>query len=204
MDIAELLAMAKRPEDQIPLCLRGDLVVQFRRLEIALQDAPREAPSLGELSPAAIIANHMQDLRAQMQAAEAPFHLRALAGREWSDFRATQPDLKGDDPEADSAAWFSWVCQLVSRTVIDPVMTPEQVAELCDAMSGEQWIELSDGCWRLNAGKVSIPFSVAASVLTESGEPKSTQPAPLESPSPAGSEPNPDASPSTPTATTAG
>jgi hypothetical protein len=115
----------------------------------------------------------MQALEAEMTAATKTFRLEAMPAKKWSDFHATQPERAdgedGEDDETWSARWFAWICQLVARSVVEPVvMTAEQVAELCDVLSGGQWDELSETAWRLNSRGVTVPFSVAASALIPS------------------------------------
>lgn len=168
----EIIAEAKRPGDSVSLCLRGDLTAPYRDLERQLQTASRTAPSLSQRSEAAVIAEQMRDLEARMAAAARLFSLEAMPAKKWSDFRATQPEKKKDEEGAEfQARWFDWTCQLVARSVVAPVvMTPEQVAELCDVLSGGQWDELSNKAWNLNSGEVAVPFSVAASALIPRSE----------------------------------
>ncbi|GIG63606.1 hypothetical protein Lfu02_79780 [Longispora fulva] len=165
-EFADILAVAQRPATSVPLCLRGDLVAEFRALERDLEQADRRAPSLAEASPAAVIAARMNALREQMLAATVAFRLEAMPPAAWSDFLATQPAKSKDiDEDAFKAAWYAWVCQLVAHTCTDPVMTAEQVDQLVPRLSGEQWARLSDTAWSINASEVNVPFSVAASVL---------------------------------------
>lgn len=170
---ADILAQARRPEDTVELCLRGDLVAQFHALERELVDAPRVAASLADRSPAAVLAERITALREQMDAAKVTFHLRALPPREWSDYDATRPN-KADDETDDAfrARFFGWTAGLVSRCLVDPVLTPDQVAEVVDVLSAKQWDQLADAAWLVNTGQVSVPFSAAASALTPSDAPK--------------------------------
>lgn len=169
-EFAELIAGAKRPSTTVPLCLRGDLTAPYRELEQKLSTASRTPPSLGQKSEAMLIAEQMQALEAEMTAATKTFRLEAMPAKKWSDFHATQPERAEDDTdETWSARWFAWICELVARSVVEPVvMTAEQVAELCDVLSGGQWDELSETAWRLNSRGVTVPFSVAASALIPS------------------------------------
>lgn len=200
--IDDILAEAKRPEDEVSLCLRGDLVARFRQLERELETAPTQAVSLGEPAPAAAIAERMQQLRAEMADAEVPFALRALEPRDWERFYGTMPVRKeGEAQDTYSDRWFDWVCELVARTCVDPVMSADQVKALVPNLSSAQWNELSNGAFRLNAGKVSIPFSDAASALTPTSGQTSRRPEQPESPSADSSASNPDVSPPTSTTT---
>jgi len=168
-----LITQARLPETTVPVCLRGDLVAEFQALERQLQTASTVAPSLGERAPARVIAEQMQALREEMTAAEIPVRLRALPALEWANFAATRPAPRKDDESKDAwlARWFAWMAELVSRCAIDPVMTVEQVGQLVDHLSGVQWDDLSNAAWSLNEQRVKIPFSDAASGLTQAPEP---------------------------------
>lgn len=169
-EFAELIAGAKRPSTTVPLCLRGDLTAPYRELEQKLATASRTPASLGQKSDAMLIAEQMQALEAEMAAATKTFRLEAMPAKKWSDFHATAPErAEGETDEDWSARWFAWITELVARSVVEPVvMTADQVAELCDVLSGGQWDELSETAWRLNSRGVTVPFSVAASVLIPS------------------------------------
>lgn len=169
----EILESARRPEDVVPLCLRGDLVAEFRRLEQDLAGASTVAVSLGERAPAKVIAERMQALRAEMAEAAVPVRIRALEPRAWSDFHATRPTkTAGEDQALFDDRWHAWICDMVARTVVDPPCTAEQVEQLVPRLSHRQWKDLTDACWLINAGEVSIPFSAAASALTSIDAPK--------------------------------
>lgn len=171
---ADLLAQAQLPETTVPLCLRGDLVARWRELERQLADADTTRPSMAELSQAQVIAEQMQALREQMQASEVTIRLRAMPALEWSRYAGTRPDPpgEGEDREAWRTRWFAWVVELVSRCAIDPEMSAGDVTTLVDRLSGAQWDELSNAAWAVNEGTPKIPFSAAASALTQDIEPR--------------------------------
>lgn len=163
----ELIAQAKRPGTSVSLCLRGDLTVPYRELERKLQTADRTAPSLGQRSEAALIAEQMRALETQMAEATTSFTLEAMHPKAWADLWAARPTRAADEEdEAWQERWFAWVCLIVSRSVTGPVvMTAEQVAQLCDVLSGGQWDELSNTAFGLNGERITIPFSAAVSAL---------------------------------------
>lgn len=169
----ELIAQAKRPGTSVSLCLRGDLTVPFRELERKLQTASRTSPSLGERSEAAVLAEQIRALETQMAEATTSFTLEAMHPKAWADLWAARPLRKDEeDEQAFLDRWFGWVCTVVARSVTGPVvMTPEQVGQLCDVLSGGQWDELSETSFALNGERVTVPFSAAASVLIPAPEP---------------------------------
>lgn len=198
--IEEIVARARRPEDTVSLCLRGDLIAQHKTLTRELTTASTVVPSLGERSAAARIAEQICDLERQMRDAETPFTLRAQDPRDWAPFFAGRPIQKKGEPDDEfGARWYAWVCGMVSHAAIDPVMTPEQVDSLVPCLSAEQWDELQNAAYVLNAGRVSVPFSEAASRLIVSTDATSRRPEQPESPSPDSSAPSPDESPRTST-----
>jgi hypothetical protein len=177
LSIDEILATARRPEDTVRLCLRGDLVSAFRDLERRLPDAATAAGNLGERAEASIIAEQMQTLREQMLEAEVPFLLRAKPPKEWNRFHATHP-VRGKDESDDDYAdrVHGWNCQAVALTCVEPAMTAEQVDELVPNLSTRQWMDLLNRAVTLNVSDVDIPFSEAASALTRDSGTTSQRP----------------------------
>lgn len=162
----EILAGARLPETSVSLCLRGDLDAQWRELERRLQSASRDVASLGQRSEASILAEQIRALEADMAANEVTFRMRADTAKKWSDFIDTKPTRQKDDTDADwSGRWFAWMCQLISRACIEPELTSDQVAQLCDVVSAAQWDNLGNAAWNLNARTAPVPFSLAASAL---------------------------------------
>jgi hypothetical protein len=170
----EILAQAQLPETTVTLCLRGDLHAQWSELERQLPDASTEAVSLAEPSEAFRIAEQMEALREQMQAARVTFRLRAMSALDWAAFASTRPAPRKDDEDEVvwRGRWYAWVSELVSRCAVDPEMTTAQVGQLVSRISGTQWDELSNAAWAINERTVQIPFSAAASALTRTTAPE--------------------------------
>ncbi|QDY06170.1 hypothetical protein FJK98_02490 [Micromonospora sp. HM134] len=168
-----ILAQAKLPERTVPLCLREDLVAEYERLDNELLGAPRTASSLGEVAPATVIARRMEELRKEMLAHQVQFLLRAWPARRFTVLRDAMPK-KADDQSDDEFAdvWHAAVCDLVSKMLVEPKATAEQVAELADRLAESQWLALSNAAWDINARGQAIPFSVAASAILGSAETK--------------------------------
>lgn len=176
----ELIAGLELREDVVTLCMRGDLAAKHERLNKKLPTASTVAESLGEPSEAQTIARQMQEVRDEMVASERDFSLRALPSDEWSDLFIEQPSApeKGPDgkvsPEdrtkfrSDFTVWW-W--KAVAATCYDPVMAPNQVAQLAKKLSHPQWRELTDRVWAINTGEEQIPFSESASALLQDTEP---------------------------------
>lgn len=193
LSIDEILATARRPEDTVPICLRGDLVSAFHELERRLPVAATVAANLGERAEVSVIAEQMQALREEMAEAEVPFLLRALPPKQWTKFHLTHPNEKGKDetPEAFEERVYRWTCEAVALTCVEPAMTPEQVDELVPLLSTRQWFDLYQRAITLNTGDVSVPFSEAASELTRRTGTTSRRPPEPAPASPDGSAPSP-------------
>lgn len=166
----DVLKQAALPETSVALCLRRDLAGRFRELERKLQTANTVATSLGERAESSVIAEEMEALRKEMDAHEVTFRIRALKALDWDRVEASLPQRGKDESPADFAAerFYPVIADLVSRCVIDPVMTVEQVGQLVDVLSGADWDLLSGTVWEINNGREGIPFSVAAYAMTHS------------------------------------
>ncbi|GAB3817647.1 hypothetical protein [Micromonospora zhanjiangensis] len=172
-DFDAILTQAKLPERTVPLCLREDLVAEYERLDAELRSASRTAPSLGEPAPATVIARRMEELRQEMLACQVEFRLRAWPARKFAKLRDGMPkpaDGQADDEFAD--IWHAAVCDLVSKMLVEPKATAEQVDALSERLAESQWLKLSNAAWDINASGQAIPFSVAASAILSSDDAK--------------------------------
>lgn len=172
-DIEDILAAAKLRERTVTLCLREDLVAEYEQLDVELRTASRTAPSLGDPAPAAVIARRMDELRQEMLAHQHEFRLRAWPARRFAAVRDGMPKkADGQSDEEYAEAWHAAVCDVVSKMLVEPKATPQQVAELADRLTEQQWLALSNAAWDINAAGQAIPFSVAASAILQSAETK--------------------------------
>lgn len=175
--IDDILAGVKRPEAVEEVCLRGDLVAEYERLERQLRTASKVATSLGEPSPAYTIAQRMEALRGQMVESTVEFKFRALPPRGWSDLSASEPDSITDETPAEDKsqlrdAWHAWVCAVIAASCYEPQMTVEQASALAEELSNGQLVRLFNAAYLTNAGRTSVPFSDAAFELLQGTGPK--------------------------------
>lgn len=169
----DLLKGAKLPEASHPVCLRADLTAEFeaaeRELEL-LRKQPQKTDSLAG-SPAGVLVRRIEEIQQEMTAATYTFRLRALPKSKWRALVAAYPprkDEKGEPVPEDAQIGVNrekFLDALIKVSVIDPVMTEEQWAELLDTVTDRQYQDLCDEAWFLNRGEVSVPFSRAASLL---------------------------------------
>jgi hypothetical protein len=167
----DVLKLASLPTRVLPLCLAGEILEEIDELERALEAAPPPS-NLGDSTRREIAEAITAAQERMMRESTVEFHLRAMPTREWTAFVVRRPDRgEKEDPDAYQARVFPWYAELVSRTVTDPAMSIEQVGQLCDVLHGGAWNELAGACFGLNADKVNIPNSAAASALTRDSEP---------------------------------
>lgn len=204
-DIESIIARVKRPEKSVPLCLDGDLVAEYERLETTLVDAV-PAASLGDDNSAEAIVEQMRVLHERMVERRAWFHFRGLDDRPWSDLKAQLPvQQPGQSKEDHEAEYHLWKCSLVSASCYEPVMSAEQADRLFRTLTDEQRDALFAAAWGVNVtrGK-TIPFSETASAVTAAFAEKWKRRAPSASPVPSSSAGSSEQSPSTNTTTTDG
>jgi hypothetical protein len=174
MDIKELdalLASAKRPETVVPLCLRGDLQGEWEELETRL--ATLQTGGHGKLAGSADnreLAQRILNLQTEMSESTVYVKLQALHRREWRELVAAHPARK--DSDADKILGINqdtFFDSLVASCIVEPELTEEQTSALLDALTSSQFDKLTDAAWGLNRRDVSVPFSSAASQLSQTG-----------------------------------
>jgi len=166
-DFDQVKKLASKRRRTIPLCVDGASQDEHEVLERRLAATPPPV-SLGDTTRRDL-AEQIVAVEERMREATFEFKLEALPVRGegcWESLVGKQPDR--DDGESDDAfrqRLFPWFAEVVSRTVIDPVMTPDQVGELVDDLNEAAWMELINGCLELNRGLLNVPNSSAASEL---------------------------------------
>lgn len=168
MDIEELLGQIRRPTDVVPLCLRGDLMAEWARLEREFRAANStlddDVTPAGTSATAVRIARQMEDLRAQMRDATRVFTLQAVRRPEW--LKLVAAHSKGGD-EVDEDAFG---VAIVAACCVDPPMTVAQAERLRDELTDGQWEALGKTVMALNRTSPGVPYSQAAAVQAALGE----------------------------------
>lgn len=172
--IDDVFADARLPRREVPLCLRGDLVADWQDLERRFKEA-NNAPDDDTLAsaPAAEavdLARQMRDLEGQMRQATRVFQVKGLPRSEWRELLKQHPPREEDQTEFHPETFP--VAALVACAVV-PKMTLAQAEKLVDEkLTDGQWNELFSHIWVMNAGRVEVPFSLAASAILASSEPR--------------------------------
>jgi hypothetical protein len=205
-DIESIIDDAEPAEATVVICIKGSLRAEYDLLEAQLGDLTQAVTNLAGDTPATGIAKRLEALSEQMHTWERPFRLRAITPRRaWRNLVAKRPVKTPGMSEDDFAdVYHPWVCTVVSKALVAPASTPEQVERLADRLSDGDWMKLANAAWKVNDDSREIPFSVAASVLTRSSGAKSKQPEPSDSPGHGSLAGSPEPSPSTSTTSTDG
>lgn len=164
-DIKEILAKARPREHTVRICLAGDVAAEVERLEAELSAVSNwRSESLAEQHPGIALAEQIAAARERMKEAEVAFTFRALGAKAWSDLVAQHPSEKADEAWDDE----SLAPALVSASSFDPVMTPEDVAELFEQLNMGQRQELINAAWTVNGEATAVPFALHASAILAS------------------------------------
>lgn len=176
--IDDVFADAKLPRREVPLCLRGDLVAAWqsaeRRFKQAQDAASDEALASATSAEAIDLARQMEDLQQQMRDATRVFQLQGLPRSEWRELLKAHPPREGN--EEDQLVGFNrdtFGTVAFAACCVMPKVTPAQAEKLVDQVFTDgQWNELFGHIWAMNAGKVEVPFSLAASAVKASSAPR--------------------------------
>lgn len=164
-----MLAEAKLPEKTVPVCLRGDLVAEFEKLDRQLEEVRRKpVDSLAGTGEGGII-DAMEALREQMREHTYDVVMRAKPKREWRALCSEHPPRKAEDGSVDQRDVLlgcnadTFYDAIVRQCMIDPEVDDQGWAEFEAALTDKQFEELADAAWSVNRRDVDIPFSPAAS-----------------------------------------
>jgi len=183
----------KRPETTVKLCLDMSLRADWERLDEQLREARKATTGdrLAGNTEANRLAEEIRELEQQMQAETVTFRLRAIPRTEWGALIAEHP---AGDSEEDKKIGFNratFFDALLAR-VDDPEAKPPTTATirevtrhdgepvefdpaadwvpLADEMTDQQYSEIATAAFMLNRGKVSVPFSLVASKMTQDSD----------------------------------
>lgn len=161
---------ASLPTRTVPLCLAGELVEKIAGLERQLAEI-KPATSL-EGSPRQGILEEIAATQDEMRESTVDFKLRAMGARAWATFWARWPTREKDDTDE---VWeervFPFYVDLISRSCVDPEMTPAQAEELADLLHGKAFNDLVGNCLGLNMGTLDIPnFDAVSELSQDSGQ----------------------------------
>jgi len=169
-NFTEMLAEAKLPERTVEICLRADLVAEHEEAERDLEQAQKSTSTSLAGNGTGALVERIDALEAEMRDSSYTFVLRAVTRPRWRALIAGHPPRKDADGETnkDDAQWGfnleTFYPAIVRACLVDPELTDEEFTELVDEkLTDAQFSELVTVAFRLNAGSIDIPFSLAAS-----------------------------------------
>lgn len=166
-DARAVIAAARRPENVIEICLRGDLVAEHELLDIELARTQKDdswvATSIADVNPVTELAERITDLEQQMVDSTVSFRFRALSRNEWAALEAAHPKREGSDERFNLETFPP---ALIHACLIDPVMTLDEINELLDLLNEKDRVGLASAAWDVNQEATAIPFSQRASEVT--------------------------------------
>lgn len=167
IDITAELDQAQPQGKTVPICLRGELVEEFERLDGELQEMARvetTAPSLSSGGRKRELAEKVEALRQEMLAKSVPFRLQAIGRKAWNKLNDSHPPREGND--SDRMRGFNdetFFPALIRATVVSPTLSADQWTKLLDVqLSPGQFETLAGAAWDLNRRGADIPFSRVA------------------------------------------
>lgn len=176
-DFAQLLAGAKLPERTLPVCMRADLVADHEAADrelVALLKADSQKFNDGRGQ----LRERLLGLEAEMKAATYEFRFRGLSRPHWRAFLAEHPPRIEEDGKLNQTdAVYDFNADtgtepLIQLCLIDPDLDAVAWAQLMQTLTERQFDGLAGVAWYLNKGEVDVPFSRAASRLTQDSEPE--------------------------------
>lgn len=183
-DIKAILAAARRRETVVRVCMAGDLAADADRLTAELDRIDAELERL-DTTPRASLADggrraeleqarkgpaaELETVRELMLDAEVEFRFRALPPEEYSSLVAEHPS----DNENMAFETKTFAPALVAASCIDPVMGPEDVAELWKVLTfGDRSVLWEAAYQASRSDAIQVPTSRAASVTPSSSDAK--------------------------------
>lgn len=173
MDIKQQIREAKLPENTVSICLRGDLVAEFERLDRLRAEQERVVTDSLAGSGVRQIAEQMEALRTEMAGHVMVFRLRALTRPRWRDLMLRHPPRDGHKVDTflgvNEDTFFA---SLLRECTIEPTLDDDDwTMLLTERFTDQQWDTLTTAAWNLNRKGVDVPFSLAASLLLPNSAP---------------------------------
>jgi len=152
---AEVMAMAKRRETKVRICVAGDLAAEADQLAAELAALKGQSGmSLADGEERARIQSELDEVAALMREAEVEYRFRALPRKERSDLIAAHPKRPGEDEEWNLE---TYPAALVAACVVEPVMSVSEVNQLFDVVNEDGCARLFNAAWRANQAPTNIP-----------------------------------------------
>lgn len=163
-DIDAILEDAQLARREVPVCMRPDLVKEFKECtEKIAKAADEKGDSLsgkGKRQQVGHLQTRLEELREQIRAKTIRFVLEALPKDDYRKLKKKHPPLKGDrGQEAVGYDIESFVNALLPMCLVSPKLSDKQWSAVQRKMSQADWDALQTATHLVNASKVELPFS---------------------------------------------
>lgn len=184
---AQIIAGARRPEEKVTICLRGDVIREIEALEdqlaqIAKDKAPAQSLGGAEFTDEErAIAARVAELKQEADENSIDLLIRALPRNEWRQIAADNPAneedaAKGWVIDVDNAAYAA-----LTASVVSPELDADTLLEMADGLAEGQWRKIRDGVLNANGGDGSVPFTQRALLIRRLSSSADESPEPIAS-----------------------
>jgi hypothetical protein len=155
LDIAAVLANAKRPARTVELCLRGDLVadIEVATRDLAMANEAKDEEEVGRLTD--LVLEHKQAMAQSL----ITVRLQAMVRADWIQMLSEHPPRIGND--TDEVLGFNpdgLYPAMIRQSWGEPEMTPAQLEQLLDELNDGQFSELAEAAYSVNTRGAVVPF----------------------------------------------
>lgn len=196
----EILAVARdgahRRTKTVRILLHQGMVAEHARL-VAARDAAVAASGdeIGRSELARSLTDDVAAYEVEMDAACVEFRLRSMGRRDWLTLLAAHPPTKEQVAEARKAErqapefdTDSFPSAAIAASMVDPEMSVEQVAELADVLTVQQFNLLWSAVLDVNVGGGDLPKDMLGGVIRRLSDGSGKQPTTTGSPVPSSSD----------------
>lgn len=171
------------PTVDVRICPRTDLRDKHRELERRLVESSQSpSSSLADSGGAKGLAEELQAVEAEMEAATRSFRFQALSRRRWRGLLAGHPPQKQHKSEGLDFNPETFPVAAIAACAVEPAMNAEQAEKLADALPLGEFERLWAGVLEVNLGVSGNPKSMIATAILRTNGASSTTAALEESP----------------------
>lgn len=165
--VGEFLGAYKAPRISVRITARADLLSNVERLAARIEALPRQDGLNSERSR---LQAELQVAVAMVRDSEFEFEFQALSHGEYDRLVAACPPRPS---QADLGLKWDpdrFPYELIARCAVNPTLSVDDVAELCDTLSDSQFQKLWTCAAAVNVGDDSAPKVVMSSVTEDPDE----------------------------------
>lgn len=159
------------------------LVARHADADAALQEALSGSDSMAgpDADHIAELRTIVEQLEAEIEAAETPFTFEGIGRQRWLDTVAQHPPSEADRRDGYDFDPRDFPPTALSMSCVDPVLTIDDARWLAEHLDLAEWRKLWEACLEANVGVSARPKSLIATALRRMSAPSSTTAPPEES-----------------------